>query len=163
MAADAVPASSSRTTLSEAWWFRLAIRTILGLLALWALYFADRRYDVFHNAYLNWFRMDVWLWLSWIGLAVAAGVLFGLAAWLPFTRVRYLWSRLLLAALAFVPLAHFWLVWGYLLPRRHELSGWLVTSWFWGYATQSVLAALGGVAIASGFRAKGSEPVVPSG
>jgi len=158
MAGDAVPASSSRTMLPGAWWFRLLVRTILALLALWALYFAERRYNVFRLDYLSSYRMDIWLWLSWIGLAVATGILFGLAAWLPFTGVRYLWSRLLLAALAFVPIAQFWLVFLYLLPRRHEVSGWLVKDWFLGLGAQFTLAALGGVAIASGFRAKGSKP-----
>lgn len=162
MAADAVPASPSRTRFSQAWWFRFAVRTILALLSLWALYFADRRYDVFAQDYRAMFRMDVWLWLSWVGSLTAAGLLFGLAAWLPFTRVRYLWSRLLLAALALVPVAHFWLVWGYLIPRG-LVGGWLATDWFWGQGAQSALAVLGGVAIASGFRAKGSEAAGPAG
>ncbi|HEX9124696.1 MAG TPA: hypothetical protein VF984_15275 [Actinomycetota bacterium] len=93
-----------------------------------------------------------------MGSAVGAGLLFGLAAWFPFTHVRYLWTRLLLAALALLPVAHFWLVWGYLLPRRHEMRGWLMTSWFCDVGAQTALAVLGGVAVASGFRAKMSEP-----
>ncbi len=64
-----------------------------------------------------------------------------------------LWSRLLLAALALLPLAHFWLVVFY-LARHHVVSGWLATDWFWDVASQTALAVLGGVAIASGFRAK---------
>jgi hypothetical protein len=155
MAADAVPASPSRRGLSEVWWFRLVVRTILALLALWAVYFAERRHRVFVQDPAWYLRMDVWLWLSWIGSSAAAGLLFALAAWLPFARVRYLWSRLLLAALAALPLAHFWLIWGYLLPRGHDVPGWLGTGWFWGHGTQYVLAALVGVAIASGFVAKG--------
>jgi len=139
------------------------VRTILALLALWALYFADRRYGVFQQDFQANFRMDVWLWLSSVGSSAAAGLLFGLAAWLPFARVRYLWSRLLLAALVFLPVAHFWLFWGYLASRGHAVGGWLATDWFWGQGPQFVLAALGGVAIASGFRAKGSEAVGPAG
>jgi hypothetical protein len=96
--------------------------------------------------------MDLELWLLWVGSLAAAGLVFGLAAWFPFTRVRYLWSRLLLAALAVLPLAHFWLIEFY-LARHHVVSGWLATNWFWDVASQTALAVLGGVA-ASGFRAK---------
>ena len=45
------------------------------------------------------------LWLSWLGATVAAGLLFGLATWLPFTGVRFLPSRLLLAVAALLPIA----------------------------------------------------------
>jgi len=163
MAADAVPASPSRTGLSEAWWFRLVVRTILALLALWAVYFADRRWGAFQQHYLLNYRMDVWLWLSWIGCSAAAGLLFGLAAWLPFARVGYLWSQLLLAALAALPIAHLWLAFGYLLPRHHEVSGWLAKTWFMDTGPQSALTVLVGVAIPSGFVAKGSEAVGSAG
>lgn len=157
----AVPASPSRTRLSDAWWFRLIVRTILALLALWAVYYADHRWGAFQQDYLTRYRMDVWLWLSWMGCSAAAGLLFGLAARLPFTRVRYLWSRLLLVALAAVPVAHFWLVFGGHLGNH--VSGWLGTDWFWGSGSQSALAVLVGVAIASGFVAKGSEAVDSAG
>jgi hypothetical protein len=158
----AVPASPSRTRLSDAWWFRLAVRTILALLALWAVYSAENRQGTFAKYAARNFHMDFWLWLSWIGCAAAAGLLFGLAAWLPFTRVRYLWSRLLLAALAALPLADFWL--GYNYPR--VVHGWLVPSWSWRFfnpGPEFALAVLVGVAIASGLVAKGSEPADPAG
>ena len=151
MAADAVPVPS-RTGFSEAQWFRLVVRTILALFALWVLHFAEHRFSVFWVTSQTRIRTDVWLWLSSVGCSAAAGLLFGLAAWLPFTRVRYLWSRLLLAALAFAPVAHFWLVFIHL----HKMSGWLAMEWFWGLGAQFALAVLVGVAIASGFRAKGS-------
>jgi hypothetical protein len=32
--------------------------------------------------------MDVWMWLAWLGPTAGAGLLFGLAAWLPLTKVR---------------------------------------------------------------------------
>jgi hypothetical protein len=59
----------------------------------------------------------------------AAGFLFGLATWLPFAKVRYLWSRLLLAALALVPIAQFWLLFGYQI--RGPAERWLYrVDWF---------------------------------
>jgi hypothetical protein len=85
-------------------------------------------------------------------------LLFGLAAWFPFAAVRYRWSRLLLAALAFLPLAHFWLVYGYLV-NDHVVSGWMLKDWYWDFGSQTALAVLTGVAVASGFSAKRIEPV----
>jgi len=160
MAVDAVPASPSRTGLSEAWWFRLVVRTILALLALWAIYLAERRWVTFANDMAGHFRYDFWLWLSWVGSAAAAGLLFGLAVWLPFARVRYLWSRLLFAALAALPVADFWFAWNY--PR--QVHGWLAPTWLIrDTGPQFALAVLVGVAIASGFVAKGSKAVSPAG
>ena len=100
------------------------------------------------------------LWLSWVALVVLAGFLFGLAAWFPFTKVRYLWSRLLLAALALLPLVHYLYVFGYQVPHTGSSgSGWIGRQWYVlsGIAAQTASAALVGVALASGFRAKGSE------
>jgi hypothetical protein len=96
VAATAVPA---RTTITEEWWFRLIVRAVLALLAMWALAFTADRFETFVA------NLRTSLWLTWLGPAVGAGLLFGLAAWLPFTKVRYLWSRLLLAALVLAPLA----------------------------------------------------------
>lgn len=140
-----------------AWWLHLIVRTIIALLALWAIAFAADRYDVFFVHYQMQFRMDAWLWLSWIGAAAGAGLLFGLAACLPFARVRYAWGRLLPAAVALVPIAQFWWVFIYQLQRHGEAGGWLTRAdWLMDPWSQSALAALAGVAIASGFRAKGS-------
>lgn len=148
-----VPASSARRIGFEMRWVRFLVRALLAGLALWAVVFADHRYQVFSRDYAGTLRMDLEMWLSWIGPAVLAGLLFGISAWLPFTRLRYRPSRLLLAGLCFLPLAHFWLAWGYLLPHGHEVGGWLATGWFWNVGPQFVVAALGGVAIASGFTA----------
>jgi hypothetical protein len=154
VAVDAVPASPSRRMWVGAWWLRLIVRTIIALLALWAIAFAADRYDVFLRDYGTNFRFDTWLWLSWIGAAAGAGLLFGLAACLPFARVRFLPSRLLLAALALLPLAHFWWV----FIQGHGSGGWLARGyWFDGAQTQFALPALAGVAIASGFRTKAPE------
>lgn len=151
---EAIPAARPRRSVLEAPWFKLAARAVLALLALWLVHIASDRYVVLIKNYLITLgRMDLGSWLLWVGSLAAAGLVFGLAAWFPFTALRYLWSRLLLAALAFLPLVHFWLVMFYLAPR-HPVSGWLTTNWFWDVGSQTALAVLGGVAIASGFRAK---------
>ena len=163
MAVDAAPASSSPGTIAGAWWFRLIIRVILVLLALGALAFAADRLDAW-TAELVSFRRATGLWLYWIGATVAAGILFGLATSLPLTgtRVRYGWSRLVLAAIALVPIAQYWWVFLFQLGRHHEAGGWLARAdWLLDPWTQAALAALAGVAIASGFRVK--APDQPSG
>lgn len=149
MATDAVPARASSDSIVEAWWFRFLVRIALALLALWMLSFASDRYAAFVRDRSANFRYDDSLWLSWVGATVAAGFLFGLATLLPFVKVRYLPSRLLVAALALLPLAHFW----WLFQGDVGSGGWLARFyWFDGVHPQSVLAALAGVAIASGFR-----------
>jgi hypothetical protein len=74
--------------VAAAWWIRLVARAILALLAMWALAFAADRWTAFLNDYRSTFRMDVWMWLAWLGPTAGAGLLFGLAAWLPLTKVR---------------------------------------------------------------------------
>jgi hypothetical protein len=159
MSVDAVPASPSRGKIVASWWLRFIVRTALALLALWALAYAGDRYGAYVSHSASTFRIDAWLWLSWIGAAVAGGLLFGLAAWLPFTSVRFVWSRLLLAVVAFLPIAQYWLVWIYHL--QGEVGDWLFRAhWLfradWSFAApaQTALAVLTGVAIASGVRAK---------
>jgi hypothetical protein len=156
VATDAVPTRASSGSIIQALWFRFFVRTALALLALAALSVAADRYEAFGLDAAANFRFDDWLWLSWIGATVTAGLLFGLAAWLPFTRFRYEWSRLLLAALPLAPIVQFWWVWLY---HHGAAGGWLVRAdWLTDATSQSVLAALAGVAIASGFRAKDSTP-----
>jgi hypothetical protein len=156
MATNAVSAQVASDSIVEAWWFRFLVRTALALLAFWALSFAADRYTSFVRDFVELHQSNNSLWLSWIGATVAVGLLFGLATWLPFTKVRFLPSRLLLAAAALVPIAQSWWV----LVQGHGMGGWLgwIYLWFDGLETQFVLAALGGVAIASGFKAKGSRP-----
>jgi len=87
-------------------------------------------------------------WIASIGSAVTAGVLFGLATWFSFTRIRFLPSRLLLAAVTLLPVAHFW----WTLIEGHVGTGAVNASyWFDGFDSQFVFAALVGVAIASCF------------
>jgi hypothetical protein len=158
VAVDAVPFRARRTFFKPR--LRFVARAILALLAMWSLHLAQNRFASFQQNYSSTFHMNLGLWLAWIGVSAGAGFLFGLAVLFPFSRVRYQWGRLLLAAVAFLPVAQFWLIWGYLLPRRHTMSGWFVTTsrWFDGAGTQLALTVLAGVAIASGIRAKNAEP-----
>lgn len=64
MAATAVPA---RPTIAEEWWFRLIVRVILALLALWFLAFAGDRRVAFREDFAATFEMDTWMWLAWTG------------------------------------------------------------------------------------------------
>lgn len=157
MAVDAIRARASGTFLKR--WLRFIARAALALLAIWILHLSQNRFDSFQLNYSSTFRWDGGLWLGWVGTLAAAGFLFGLAVFLPFSRVRFRWNRLLLATLALLPVFQDWLVWGYLVPRRDTVGGWLVTTnrWFEGVGTQSALMVLAGVAIASGFGAKNVE------
>ena len=155
MATDAVPAHVARDSIVRPWWFRFLVRTALAVLGFWMLSFAADRYAAFALTASRSFQYDNPLWLSWLGATVAAGLLFGLATWLPFTGVRFLPSRLLLVVAALLPIAQFWWV----VVQGHGTGGWLGRAyWFDGVQTQFVLAALAGVAIASGFRATGPRP-----
>jgi hypothetical protein len=151
----AVPASSARARIAGEWWIHPIVRMVLAVLASWVLAFAEDRHVAFENDWIANFEMDAGMWLAWLGPTVAAGFLLGLATWLPFAKVRYLWSRLLLAVLALVPIAQFWLLFGYQV--RGPAERWLFrVDWFFGWPSQTALAVLVGVAIASGFRAAGS-------
>lgn len=155
MAATAVPA---RRTISNEWWFRFIVRAVLSVMALWALTFAQGRYAASQRITADFGALERYaeMWLAWISATIGAGFLFGLATWLPFASVRYLWSRLLLAALAVAPLAQYWWVFGFQLPRHGEAGGWIyrwLPNWILDQTSQSALAVLVGVAIASGFRA----------
>jgi hypothetical protein len=153
MATEAVPARASSDPVIQAWWFRFLVRAALALLAFSALWFAQDRFHAFALQRSENFSADTSLWLLSVGATVAAGLLFGLAAWLPFTRIRYLPSRLLLAAAALLPVAHFWLI---ILNHHVRPTGWLWRAYWFDLSidTQFVLAGFAGVALASGVRAK---------
>ena len=153
MAIDAVPAEPPSESMIQTWWFSVLVRTGLVLLAFWALWFAQDRYSAFRVRLSPFFTYDNSLWLLSVVATVVAGLLFGLATWLPFTRIRYLPSRLVLAAVALVPVAHFW--WVFL--SQHGRPTGLPWRLYWfdvSFQTQFVLAGFAGVALASGFRTK---------
>ena len=154
MATEAVPAQTSSDSMIQTWWFSFLVRTGLVLLAFWALWFAQDRYGTFRVRLIRPFLgFDNSLWLLSVVATVVAGLLFGLAGWLPFTRIRYLPSRLLLAAVALVPAAHFWWIF---FNYHGDPSSWLGRAYWFDMSaeTQFVLAGFAGVALASGFRAK---------
>ena len=121
VATDAVSSRASSGSITEALWFRFVVRTGLALLAFWALSFAQVRYRAFVMEFSAQFRHGS-LWLSWAGVTIAAGLLFRLATWLPFAKIRFLPSRLLLAAVALLPLAvsggHTWRI------TQRRAGGW---------------------------------------
>jgi len=119
------------------------------------LRFGVDRFEVFVRQAASDFNYDDSLWLAWLGATIAAGFLFGLAIWLPFTSVRFLPSRLLLAVVLLLPIARFW--WNFL--QGHGGGSWLAKGyWFDGMPVQWVLAAFAGIAIASGFRSRLPAP-----
>jgi hypothetical protein len=146
----AASAPSARRAIIDRWWFRVVLRGGLALLALGALAYANDRYVEFRNDVGADLRIDAGVWYAWMAATIGAGFLFGLATWLPFAKVRCLWSRLLLAALALAPIAQIW----WLLIQGHRAEGgWLTRAeWLVDMPAQSALAVLAGVAMASGFR-----------
>ena len=124
-------------------------RTGSVLLACWMLTLAEDRFAAW-SVSGNGQQLDNYLWFVSMGLLIGAGFLFGLATWFPFTKVRYLPSRLLLALLALFPLAHFW--WIFIRPQPVGPYGRF--RWFEQFTFQFVFAVLAGVAIASGFRTR---------
>ena len=147
MATEAVPVE--QVAFSRPW-VRFVARAALAVLAMWTLHLARDSYERFMLGAMRPFNGLPWgLWFRSIAIAVGAGLLFGLAAFFPLARVRYQWSRLLLAALALLPLIQFRMMYTGYHP------GWFATAYTWllGGGMQLTLAVLAGVAIASGFRA----------
>jgi hypothetical protein len=157
MATDAAPSPASSDSIIQTRLFGFLVRTALALLAFWALWFAQGRYISFRQGESPFLGYDNSPWHLSLLATIVAGLLFGLAAWPPFTRIRYLRSRLLLAAVALVPVAHFsWII----LNHHVDPASWLWRAyWFdFSFEMQLVLAGFAGVALAAGFRAK--DPVV---
>jgi len=100
------------------------------------------------------------LWFSWVIPAILAGIVFGLAIWLPRGRTPYRWGRALLLALPpLLLLLQFYLVWGVALPHDISLPGFLTRSTpLWDAGPQFALAAFAGIAITSGFAEEDREP-----
>jgi len=146
MVTEAVPVKQA--TFSRPW-VRFVVRAALAVLAMWMLHLARDSYEGFMPGAIRPFYGLHWgSWFRSLAIAVGAGLHFGLAAFFPFDRVHYQWSRLLLAALAMLPLFQFRMM----VTGNHP--GWFATAytWFSGLSMQLTLAVLAGVAIASGFR-----------
>lgn len=140
---------------------RLARGALLlaGLLLLWAAEHAFTAFGVHQRTTFEW---SVTRWLSWVVLAVAAGVAVGFAAWLP-ARRRYRWKRVLaLAAVPALMMVHMVLKFG-ILPTSFTEHQSIVTADYWyldpDAGPQFALAALLGVIIASGFASERTPPV----
>ena len=156
MASDVVRAAPMSTSILEAWWFRLVVRAVLAVLAFLMLRLSANQLRTLSLGHAVDLRFDTSLWLESIGSTVAAGLLFGLATWLPFTKIRLLPSRFLFAAAALLPVAHFW--WSFIEGHGNP-SGWLGAAyWFDNFQSHYVFAALAGVAIASVLGTKRSGP-----
>ena len=88
MASDVVRAAPMSTSILEAWWFRLVVRAVLAMLAFLMLRLSADQLRTLSLGHSVDLRFDTSLWLESIGSTVAAGLLFGLATWFPFTKVR---------------------------------------------------------------------------
>src|SRR5438093_12732460 len=117
METHAVRARASADSTMQAPWFLFLVRAALALLAFLLVYLGDNRHTAWLFSSTNG-RLDNSLWFAWLGWTIGAGIMFGLATWLPFTKLRYLPSRLLLPLVALLPVVHFWAV--FLRPYRPE-------------------------------------------
>jgi hypothetical protein len=154
MSAQTSTITPAKTSVAGRPWLSFLIRGALAILALWLLHYAFSRELAWYNAHLAPFnKWDMGPWTYWLGMAALAGLAFGLAGSMPWplTPIRYRLSRLLLAAVAAVPIAWVTYVFGYLLPRNNEVGGWegQTARWF-GPDALFGLAVLVGVAVASG-------------
>jgi hypothetical protein len=152
MSAQTFTITPARTSVPARPWLSFLIRGALAIIALWLLHYAFSREIAWSAAHVG-LMWDMGPWIYWLGMSALGGLAFGLAGSMPWplTPIRYRWSRLLLAAVAAVPIAWVTYVFGYLLPRDHEVGGWVAQTarWF-GPDALFGLAVLVGVAVASG-------------
>lgn len=148
---DDVGRSTSKSPL-----FRVAIRVALVALAFAALWFAQDRLMTFRQEVSATFHWNNALWITYGVALILGGFAFGVAVWMPFSKLHYMPSRIAFAGIASIPFLHTSLVLieiqtGHLRAEPQWLS---VPRWFDDPATIATSTALVGVAIASGFRAK---------
>lgn len=143
------PARAPRGPLAQIVRFAL----LVGALAV--LWRAETRFEEWQLRATTEFSFKTGLWFSWVIPTILAGIVFGLAVWLPRGRAGYRWIRSLLLALP--PLAlllQYWVVFG----SKVDLPGILGRSTpFWEPGPQFALGVFAGVAIVSGFAEPG-EP-----
>jgi hypothetical protein len=149
MALDSAQTAASGGAFRRPRSIHAIVRGALALGALWLLVEASDRYQVWVVHFTGYHQVNVGLWLSATALASVAGLLFGLAVFVPFGPLRFAWSRLPLAAVAVAPGFGFW--WLYLRPGP-------IPTGLWGLATsrlmaqphvQFAIAVLSGVALAA--------------
>ncbi len=137
-----------------------AVRLALVALALVLVWHAERALQEWQRRAAVELRFKTGLWFGWVIPAVLAGIVFGLAIWLPRGRTRYRWGRAL--ALGLPPLLlllQFYFVWGVALPHHLALPDLLARSTpFWDAGPQFALATFAGIAITSGFAEAETEP-----
>lgn len=138
------------TAGARAWLLRASF-VALAFAALWLAQVEDRR---FRETAASAFRFDLRLWSATITPLVLAGVLFAVAARFPFPRPRYAWGRLVLAAIAILPVLHLgFVMWAPQFTVRWPTIA-ITPRWFDDGSIPSAGAILAGVAIGCGFGAR---------
>lgn len=135
---------------------RLAL--VVGALAL--VWRAQHALEEWQRRAAIEFEFKMGLWFGWVIPAVLAGIVFGLAVWLPRGHSRYRWGRSILLGLPpLLLLLHFYVIFGVTLPHNVDLPDLLErTTPFWNAGPQFALAALLGIAVTSGFAESNREP-----
>jgi hypothetical protein len=127
---------------------------LAGSLAL--VWRAERAHEEWERRAAVEFQFKNGLWFAWIISALVAGIVFGLALWLPRGHAAYRWGR---AAILGVPplllLLHYWVVFGLSVHLPGLLGR---PTPFWESGPQFALAAFAGIAITSGFAEPDEEP-----
>ena len=130
----------------------LLLRSVLVLVALMLIWFAQLRFEAWAAEYQQTFRWQTLPQLQWLGLLGLAGLAFGFAAWPP-ARGRYRWMLALLLALGpTLLIVQYFVAFGVAPSSRRDLPAVLfrVTS-FANRGPLFVLPMLVGLAVAAGF------------
>jgi hypothetical protein len=133
---------------------RFAIRFSLVAMAVVAMWFAEDRRTAFARDLAADFHWNNGMWAAYGVALLLSGCAFGLAVWLPFSKVRYLPSRLVFAAIALIPFLKATLLLIEMQTGRGLSRWWTEPRWFDDTAIVAASTVLAGVAIASGFRAR---------
>jgi hypothetical protein len=131
-----------------------AVRAAFVVLAFGALWLSGIEDERFRRTTAAAFRFDLRQWSATVTPLILAGASFAVAARYPFPRPRFAWGRLILAAIAIVPVVHL----GFLMWAPQFTVHWptiLITPrWFEDGSIPTACAVLAGVAIGCGFGAR---------
>ncbi|HZD80252.1 MAG TPA: hypothetical protein VE646_09465 [Actinomycetota bacterium] len=142
-------AGSARGLLSH------ALRLVLLAASLALLWRAEGALEEWQRRAGIELEFKTGLWFSWVVPAVLAGILFGLALWLPRGRSAYRWTRTIVLVLPpLLLLLHYWVVFGLGLDLPGALGQ---ETPFWRSGPQFALAVFVGIGVTSGF-AEPDEP-----